>query len=505
MRSGLTAADVNFLQQKVDALSKSIIAPTAGLEAAGRTGINALVIDSVDSVLRSIAIEREDFKMTRDIPTIDMKDLTYHYRVKTAVSSQGFVDLWGTQTFLPQEDFAQYQRVAEVAKISGQKISMSTIAQMTNDNGVYALDLEQENEKTATLNLGQNLERALYIGGDFFMDASGAIDYNIATTNSFLIREMRGVQANIREGNRSSRGIPGDFQNYGNNRSVVFNRKGLVIERGFLDKVATAILDNGGAIAEAHCTTSQLSEFRATFFPIERAQLNDSYAIRGPAVSNDSERGFSVDTVAGPVTFVPSRFKYMQQTPGTANSTSGAAPATPAVSIGYTSSAANTGWTAGQTFYYRVQAVSISGRSQASASALATIPTSNFGVELTITNANDVEYYMVFRTDVTTATAGKEMFVGRIAKSQGGSTIFRDVGRLVPGLSSMLFLPRDKKRAKLGKMGNLVNKLELGRQGLATETVYFSVTACIVDAPRACALVDNVFEARTTLDYDDAE
>jgi hypothetical protein len=500
--SGISAAELQGLQQKLETLTKSVAAGVHGLEAAGRTGIAALAIDSVDSVLRSIAIESEDFLLTKDIPTIDLKSMTYQYRLKTAIGQQGLMDLWGTEASLPQEDYAQYMRVAEVAKIAGMKTSITTLAQLTNDRGAYDLDLEKEQEKTATLNLGQNLERALYHGGDFFMDASGAIDYNTANSQSQMIREMRGVQANVREGNKSSRGIPGDFVGYGNNRSVVFNRKGGVIERGFLDKVATAVLDNGGAISEGHCTSSMLQAFRATFFPIERAMLNEKYQLRGPAVTNDTSRGFSVDTVAGPVTFIPNRFKYLNNIPQMVTSSAGAAPATPSVATALTGSAVNSGFAAGQQFYYRVQACGITGRSAASASALVTVTTANYGVELTITNVAKAEFYMVFRTDAAGAEAGKEMFIGKIATAAAGTTVFRDAGRMIPGLNSVLFMPRDKNRVKVGKLANLVNKLELGRQGMALETLYFSVTACIVDAPRAFAVVDNVYESRNILEED---
>lgn len=501
--TGLSAADIQGLQQKLETLTKSFAAGYHGLEAAGRTGLAALAVDAVDSVLRSIAIESEDFILTKDIPTLDLKSMTYHYRLKTAVGQQGMLDLWGTEAMLPQEDAPQYMRVAEVAKLAGIKTSITTLAQLTSDRGAFDLDLEKENEKNAMLNLGQNLERTLYYGGDYFMDASGAIDYNVANNPSQMLREMRGIQANIREGNKSSRGIPGDFIGYGNNRSVVFNRKGAVLERGFLDKVATAVLDNGGAISEGHCNSSQLTQFRATFFPIERAMINEAYALRGPAVKNDAPRGFQVDTVAGPLTFVPSRWRYLQNIPQLAVSSAGAAPATPSVALALTGSAVNSGFAAGQVFFYRVQAVGITGRSAASASASITVTTANYGVELTITNVLKAEYYLVFRTDVTTPTAGKEMFIGKIAVTQGaGTTIFRDVGRIVPGLDAVLFMPRDKQRVKLGKLGNLVNKLDLGRQGMAVETIYFQVTATIVDAPRAYALVDNVLSDRNILDSD---
>ena len=506
MNPTLSLADFQTLQQKFDQLQKSFAAGYHGLEAAGRTGLGALSKDNVDDVLRSIAVEETDFLLTRDMPVIDMKSTTYHYRVKTAVGSSGLIDLAGTETFLPQEDAPQYVRVAEVAKIYGMKTSITHLAQLLNGSGEsFSLDLEQELDKNTSKALGMQFERDCYYGGDYFMDASGAIDYNIASTNYTLIRKMRGIQANVREGNRSIRGIPGDFIGYGANKSVVFNRKGQVMERGFLDKVATAINDNGGAIGEAHGTSSQVRAFRATFFPIERAMINESYAIRGPAITNDDRKGYEVDTCCGNVKFLSTRFKYQQIVPVAVSGSAGAAPATPSVALALSASATNSGFVAGQTFFYRVQACGITGMSAGSASQSVTVATANYAVDLTITNVTGAEYYKVFRTDVDTATAGKEMFIGNIARSNGASTVFRDNGRLIPGLNSVTFLPKDKKRASMGRIGGqLVHKMQLGLQGLGMEFAYASYVCTIVDTPRAMSIVDNVYEDRVTVDADEA-
>lgn len=514
MVPSLSPADFQLLQNKLDTLNKSMFAAGYhGLQNAGRTGLGALANDNVDDVLRSIAVEETDFLLTRDMPTIDMKSTVYQYRVKTAVNSSGLLDLSGTETFLPQMDAPQYVRVAEVAKIYGMKTSISHLATLLNGGGeAFSVDLEQELDKNASKSLGEQFERDGYYGGDYFMDGiTGAIDFNIATANPVAARKMRGIQANVREGNRSIRGIPGDFIGFGANKGVVFNRKGQVMERGFLDKVATAINDNGGAVGEAHGTASQVRAFRATFFPMERAMVNEQYAIRGPAVTNDDRRGYEVDTCCGPMKFISTRWKYQNIIPVAVSGSAGPAPATPAVaSPALTGSAVNSGFLAGQVLYYRVQTCGITGNSAASASQSITITTANYGVDLTITNVasttSPTEYYKIFRTDVDTAVAGKEMFIGCIARSNGSTTVFRDAGRLIPGLNSVTFLPKDKKRAQMGRIGgSLVHKMQLGLQGLGQEFAYASYVCIIVDTPRACSVVDNVYEDRVTIDPDEAE
>jgi hypothetical protein len=484
------------LAQKLESLAKSFAAGYQGIQNAGRTGVSALAADQLDPVIRSITLQDSDFLLTKDIPTMKATQSVYQYTVKTAVRSG--VDLAGWEAFLPQEDTSQYMRVAEVLKVYGIRKSITQMAMFINDAGGYSVDLEKENDENAALAMAEAMERDLYVGGDLFMDASGAIDPYAASNINGNLRQVRGIQANIREGDGSQRGIPGDFIGYGNNRSVVFNRKGGAMERGFLDKIVTAVRDSRGAIKEGHCTTSQLAEFRATFFPIERANLGEGYAIRGAAVTNDEHAKFSVDTVGGPMDFIPTVFKYNRSKPVTVVGSVGTPPATPAVaapSLGVTD--VGSGFAVGETYKWRFQAVNVAGISPASAPQSATIATAGCSVSHVITNAPGVEYYLAFRTPVeSSGLAGTEMYIGKIIPSNGATTTFVDANRNIPGLDSVLFLPRDKNRAKLATLGNLLNKLQLGIRGLSFETVYASYFGCVVDRPRSFAIADNVYQQR---------
>jgi len=327
----------------------------------------------------------------------------------------------------------------------------------------------------------------------------------IASDINGPIRNLRGIQANVREGDKGQRGVPGDFIGFGNNRSVVFDREGGVLERGFLDKIVTAVRDSRGAVREGHCTTSQLAEFRATFFPIERADINANYAINGASVSNDEHGKFTVSTVGGALDFIPTVFKYTRSRPEPVIGSVGNPPATPTIS-GTAAGAVlgqGSGFAEGETFRYRVQAVNIAGISAGSASATYTVGGGDDDkvCEVSIAAPNaDVEYYLVFRSPVeSSGAAGTEFFCAKVLPNRGGTTVYRDNNRLIPGLDTILFLPRDKNRAKLATLGNLLNKLQLGVKGLAFETVYASYVGCVVDRPRSFALSDNVYQQREGL------
>lgn len=498
--SALDTQRLREIQNKLDVLNKSFSAGYQGLSHAGRQGISALAQDHLDPVMRTITMTDADFLLTKDIPTLKATQSVYSYNVKTAVT-QG-QDLAGWEAYLPQESASQYMRVAEVLKVYGIRKSITQMAMFINDAGGYSADLEKENDENAALSMAEAMERDLYVGGDLFMDASGAVDALVSANPNGPLRQVRGIQANIREGDNSQRGIPGDFRAYGNNRKVVHDRKGGVLERGFLDKVITAVRDSRGAVKEGHCTTSQLAEFRATFFPIERADISQNYAVGGPAITNDEHGKLTVPTVGGPLDLIPNVFKYLRTFVEPVVGTAGNPPNTPTASAAMGASVTNSPFTAGEVYSYRVQAASIHGLSSGSTPASVTVGAGDAGkyIELTITNVATTEYYMVFRTPKEAlGEAGKEMFIGKILPSAGGSTIFRDNGRIVAGLDSILLLPKDKNRAKLATLGNLLNKLELGVKGTAFECVYASYFGCVVDRPRSFALIDNVFQQREGL------
>lgn len=498
MFSAIDQGMAKAIGEKLERLSKSFSAGYQGLQSAGKTGLAALAAEQLDGTLRSITLEDKDFILTKEIPTLKATQTVYMYNVKTQVRSG--VDLAGFEAFLPQEDHSQYMRVAEVLKVYGIRKSITQMAMFVNDAGGYSLDIEKENDINAALAMAESLERDLYIGGDYYNDGNGGIDSTLAANPNAPVRNIRGIQANIREGDQSQRGIPGDFKAFGNNRSVVHDRKGAVLDRAFLDKVITAVRDNRGAVREAHCTTSQLAEFRATFFPFERGDLGAMYQIRGAGVTNDEQQSLPIQTVGGVIDFIPTVFKYMRQRPEMVVGSSGQMPATPSASAANAGSGTDAGFKAGEVFKYVIQAANISGMTAASAETSVTIAADGRPVELTITNVALAEHYLVFRTPVESSVSGMQMFVGKIVPTRGSATtIFKDKNAVVPGLDSILFLPKDKNRAKLAVLGNLLNKLDLGVRGLAFESVYASYVGCVLDRPRSFSLVDNVYQVREGL------
>lgn len=488
-----------MIAQKLESLNKSFAAGFPGLNNAGRTGTSAIAMDDLEPTVRSITLEDEDFLLTKEIQTLKAKHTTYSYVVKTAVRSG--IDTWGVETFLPQEDVSQYMRVAEVLRVQGIRKTITHLAQTVNDAGGYMLDLEAENDKNASMSMAEGLERALYVGGDYYIDSNGLVDSTLAANPNSPVRVPRGIQAQIREGNKSARGIIGDFVGYGNNRATMFDAKGSVISRPTVDKVVSSVRENRGRITEAHCTVDQLRHFRATFFPYERGDIGQDYAIRGAGVKAEPKSGFALQTVVGNVDFIPSVFKYNRAYVEPVFSSSGSVAAPGTITAG-SQIAGSTTFMAGDQVTYVVQSANINGMSMASNALTITVSADGNVPVVSIPFAAGVEEFLVFRTAVGGAS-GTWKFCGKVLASRNPAvaTTFVDAQAILPGLDSVVFLPKAEYRAKLAVLGNMLTKMKLGLRGLVEETIYVSYLACILEYPRHHGLLDNAYHELQDIQY----
>lgn len=492
------------VKQTLETLAKSFQAlGHQGMQRNGQTGMAARVIENIDPVLRTIAGTDEDFRMIKGIPVTKTNQLVYTYKVETAQDSND-TDVTGWENFQPQEAYGEIETVVEPLKIIGIMKSVGEAVQLAADaGGLIDGDPVKTNERAAAYVLGRSMERFAYMGGDYFIDAQGLIDVEAplrfaGNKRNPAIREPRGVQNNIREGDQSSRGVSGDYLAYGNSRSVIRDLRGAGLNQESLDEIVSAPNSNGYRVREAHAIDFQLIELRKSFLPTQRSDISAKFKIQGPDISADNEdtSGFSIGTAVGDVRFIPCRLKNaLRQKPQATKSGSGAGPSTPAT-VTFASTAAGTDLVAGQVYRYYVQAVNSFGRS-APASVLATVGATGDAIDLTIPAQADADYFLVFRTPAETAgRPTTEGFIGRKLPAASGATSFRDANSVIPGYESMLFMPVDDNRVKLALLGNMINKTQLGQLSSAKSAIFTSYFCYVVHAPRSFALVDNVKQKR---------
>lgn len=478
----------------------------------GKTGLAALARIAMDPVLHSIAASDKNFKMMKSIQKDKAISSVHSYKVETSVASAG-LDLAGTENFLPQEDQGQFETVSEALKVYGIKKTLGEMAQLVNEAGGFEIDIEKKNEIQAITALTQTFERDSYAGGDFYLDPATSL-INPQVANMFYgrsavpaIRHVRGVQNNIREGNISSRGVSGDFLAYGNSFTTIINLAGAAMDQEAVDDIANAILSNGqGVPQEAHCQPAQATEFRKTLLGFQRGDIGSKFAVQGPDVRAD-DAGFYVGSVAGDIKFIPCIYKHaVRQKALPVNGTSGAAPVAPTVAA--QASAAISGvtsvFTAGQVTRCVVQAASIRGMS---AGAGVSLTCTNAGecIKVRITHVANADHYWIFLNPAGSTTVGLEGFVGKVLVPAGtaiGGTfdVVLSGVDVLPGLEPVVFMPEaDENRIRMAALGNMINKTELGRQGLATETVFSSYFCFVLPKPRAYGLIDNAKARLRTL------
>lgn len=498
--------DLLNLRDRLEKLTKSFSAlGYQGLQNAGRTGISALAIDSCDPVMYSICAQERSLKLMKNIKTVKATQPVYFYKVQTSIATQG-LDLAGWENFMPQEDAANYENVAEPLKIYGIRKTLGDMVRMTQEAGGFfdGVDVEKENERNAAMALSTQFERDGYAGGDYYISSTGAIDTDVplkfyGNRKVPAVRQLRGIQSNIREGDISSRGVTPDFRAYGNSYSVQKDQRGARLDQDTLDDVSTAVSSQEGQIGEAHATPAQIAEFRKTFYGIQRGDINQNFAIRGPDIQNGEDQGFAVTSVGGMIKFIPCIYKNsVRQKPVAVQGTNGAAPIAPTITSVTEVAGLNTELIAGDTLKFVIQAGNLFGLSSGTTSALQTVVATGAGFDIVIAAQTDAEYFNVFMTPrEAAAKLNSEGFVGRILKAVSGGTTFRYASAVMPGYESVLFMPSaSEDRVKLAVLGNLLNKSDLGRQGLALETVFSSYLCIVLNKPRTFFVLDNVQQRR---------
>lgn len=486
-------------------MTKSIIAgyPNRGTT---RTGISSLAKLDLSGTIEMLTLQDEDFLLTKNIKSESVNSNVVRYRIKNGIGVGREVAI--TEVGMPQETSAEWMEVEEVTKVYAIRKSITDLAETLNDAGGYEIDLLKEHDEDAMMVIAEAKERHLYHGGDYIIGLDGKIDGQAANrerdhrNNTYFVRQVRGIQANIREGNFKDRGIHKDFVGYNNNSSTIFDLEGKVLDRHAADQIVTSVGNNRGKIGEVHCTGQQLTEYRAQYEQFERADLSALYQIGGAKVSNDhGQVGTVLQTVNGPVNFIPAILKYMEYRPRIVPGAIGQAPATPLNLAAAADATITADFDAGETFFYIVQAINFNGRNGATAPVQYTVAAADAGkaVRLTWDVSVGAEAYNVYRT-VSGGREGEELFIGTASNynAAGGVVTFIDAGAIEPGLTSMLFMPSagDRRRATLLKIGGDLNKLDLGRLGLAKEHLYVSYWGVKVQHPRGYAIVDNAYEVR---------
>ena len=501
----LSAQEYTELLEQFQKIEKSFNAMGyPHLDQHGRTGMAALARMSMDKEMLSIAASEKHIHLMKDVQKLKATSTVYQYTVKTSLGGQqGQYDLAGVENFIPAELAAQFEKVTEPLKIYGVRAGKSEMVELVAEAGGLEVDPDQENEMNSMTALTKQFEQHAYSGGDYYLTAAtGALDPTAALVFNRSpiapVRQARGIQANVREGDIATRGVSQDFIAYGNSFSVIYDLAGQAIDQDKVDDLCAAIDANmQGTPAEAHANPQQITEFRKQLFTYQRGDISSNFKVGGPDV-HVKEGGFEISAATGPLRFMSCPLKYsvpVRALPWNAGSSTNP-PAQPTIAAQASTAITGrpTAYAAGATVRIVVQACSINGGSSGAADTM-TVTNATESPKIRITHQANTEYYALFINAANDATVGREMFVGRVlpgATAIGGNLDVSISDALLRGCEPVVVMPdASEDRVKLAVLGSMINKIELGRLGSYSQKMFTSYLCFVMKKPRAFGLLDN--------------
>jgi len=420
--------------------------PNVGMQTDGRTGLNAIHRDRSANHF-NIAMKAKDLYFSKSLSDKDSEGIVYSYTLKNQ-NGDTYSDHAMFENGIGKESMPNYQRITIPLKVYGGKTSVSHMSRLVNQSGGFTLDLENEEKESLIMNLTRSQEHDASFGLDYYLDSDGDVDDQLALNTNLVnptrrmnLRHATGLQSYIRIHNFSLRSISVEHGGYGNIKSVVADMKGKVLDQETLDAFLEPVHDSGGEVDEALCTFAQARAFRANFFPMQRGNIGEGFKISGPQVSAKEGSGFVVDTCAGPIKFLPLRFRKLQQKKiNISNNQVGGSPAMPVINSITEVADQGTRFKVGDKIMIAVQAANVAG-SSAPSNQVHTITTDGVGLKVDIAPHANAERFHLYASAPMAAPAIKDVwFVGQAVASEGVTSIVHKE-RFMPGLDSLLFTP----------------------------------------------------------------
>src|SRR5665213_2950621 len=281
----------------IEALNKAI---TAGYGGAGKptdlTYGGVLQAESLEATLKSITFDMKNLKFWPAISVDKAYNLFEQYNrlISYGSDSAPYIGEGGA----PQEEDSTYVRDGQKIVFFGTRRRVSH--QMTLVRTTVG-DIVAQQAKEGTMHLLKNVEREMYWGHAHFMnrlDGSNSGSPADLPQNSIA---MSGVLQQLKKGDSDVLMRSGDFEGYGDAKSIAQDLGGLVIAQDDIERLAVIALENFGAPSELHIEPAALSAFVKQFYP----QFRSAPGLSGQTVGYDVSK---MTTTAGAIDFKPNLF-----------------------------------------------------------------------------------------------------------------------------------------------------------------------------------------------------
>ena len=327
------------------------------------------------------------------------------------------------------------------------------------------------------MHLLKNLEREMYWGNAHFANAtSGAVTGHIGDIPSNSIA-MNGLLQQLQKGDTDVLQRSGDFEGYGQVRSIGLNLAGNVIAQDDIEGQAVVALENFGAPRDLHIEPLVLSSFIKQFYP----QFRSMPGLANQTVGYDVS---AVTTSAGKIEFKPNLFlrprSIARPKPVNANCPVAPTQAAPAAGSGSGSPLA-----AGT---YQLKATQVNDFGE-SAPVQLTAVTITAGQNVTVqlnAGAAGAKYYKLYASNVGGAV-GSELFVGNYSIN---TPTFVWSGFILPGLGEAFLLDLSPGCMKFKQLAPM-SKINFAIVSTALEFAIVLYGALFVYTPRFNAFFRN--------------
>ena len=280
-----------------DVLRKALAVGFTGLEKpTERTGMGALMEESLDSVLKVITASQKNLKFWPSISMGVAKSTVEQYMRKIAYGDEG--SAYVSEGGVGQEEDSTYVRDAQKLAIFSKSRSISYVASKVSTT---IGDMQVEQQKDATMSILKTLERELYWGHAHFVDATGVSSGSIAEIPNSSI-EMNGLLVQMMKGDTDSQFIAQDFTGWGvESTSVIKDLAGQPLSQDAVEDGITVLTQNFGSAEQLHLSPVVGSAFVKTFYP----QFRSAPGLSGQTVGYDVT---AITTTGGKVSLTPNVF-----------------------------------------------------------------------------------------------------------------------------------------------------------------------------------------------------
>ncbi len=458
----------------IEALNKAI---TAGYGGAGKptdlTYGGVLQAESLESTLKSVTFDMKNLKFWPSISVDKAYNLFEQYNrlISYGSDSAPYIGEGGA----PQEEDSTYVRDGQKIVFFGTRRKVSH--QMTLVRTTVG-DIVAQQAKEGTMNLLKNVERELYWGHAHYMNQSTGLMTGAEGDLPVNSIAMSGLLKQLIKGDRDVLHRSGDFEGYGDAKSIAQDLAGAVLSQDDVEYLAVVAMENFGSPSDLHIEPAALSAFVKQFYP----QFRSAPGLSNQTVGYDVSK---VTTTAGSIDLKPSLF--LRPRSGVRSlGVNPQAPAAPSVSLSAVSNS-NSVLAAG-TYYVQVTAVNDAGEGAPVAAGSQAV-TAGQGIRLAISGiAAGTKSFKVYLSAAGGA-AGSEKFAGNFANNGNGNYEF--AGKKQPGLGEAFLLDMSAECMKFKQLAPL-SKINFAIVTTALEFAVVMYGALFVYTPRFNCLFSNV-------------